>query len=311
MSADTAETLVPNQKTGWMRCLVFLFLHLACFSVYWVGWSWIAVGVAFVLYAVRAFALTGFYHRYFSHRAFKTSRWFQCVWAFIGCSAAQRGAIWWAAHHRDHHRFSDEERDVHSPRQHGFWWSHMLWFMTDENFKTKEQGVRDLLKLPELKFIDNHDYIPPLALAASVYGLGAILEHYAPQLGTNGLQMLVWGFLISTVFLYHVTYAINSLAHVWGSRRYETTDDSRNNFLLALFAMGEGWHNNHHHYPASARNGFFWWEIDVTYYTLVVFSWLGLVSDLKPVPAHVLAINGDVELPTQVQVSDSGNKATI
>ena len=214
------------------------------------------------------FRSTAFYHRYFSHRAFKTSRWFQFVGHFLGNAAAQRGPLWWAAHHREHHRHSDREGDVHSPHVHGFLWSHMGWFMEGSNFSKDRTGIRDLTKYPELRFLDRYDLVAPVVLALGMFFWGATLERWSPQLGTNGWQMLVWGFLVSTVILYHVTYAINSLAHVFGSQRFPTADHSRNNLWLALITFGEGWHNNHHYYPSAARQGFYWWEIDVTYYIL-------------------------------------------
>lgn len=247
------------------------------------------MAVALLTLFARVFGLTAFYHRYFSHRAFKTSRWFQFAGAVLGNSAAQRGPIWWAAHHRNHHRHSDDEHDTHSPQRHGFAWSHMLWFMTRENYRTNRRVVKDWLKYPELRFLDRFDFLAPLALAAAMFGLGEWLRVAWPELGTSGWQVLVWAFLISTIALYHITFAVNSLAHTFGSQRFATTDNSRNNFWLALVTFGEGWHNNHHRNPASARQGFYWWEIDVTYSLLVVLSWLGLVWDLKPVPKNVLA----------------------
>ncbi len=272
----------------WFRVTPFLALHVACLSVFWVGWSWLAVGMALVTYSLRVFGLTAFYHRYFSHRSFATSRWFQFVGALLGNMAAQRGPIWWAAHHRNHHRHSDQPRDVHSPVLQGFWWSHVLWFMTRENYRTNERAVKDLVRFPELRWLDRHDFVAPTLLGAGMFALGEILRRVAPQWEVNGWQMLVWGFLLSTVALYHVTFAINSLAHTLGRRRFPTRDDSRNNFWLAMVTFGEGWHNNHHYYPASARQGFYWWEIDLTWYGLVVLSWLGLVWDLKGVPRRVL-----------------------
>jgi stearoyl-CoA desaturase (delta-9 desaturase) len=209
------------------------------------------------------------------------------VAAVPGNACVQRGPLWWAAHHRHHHRHSDEAEDVHSPRQIGFFWSHMGWFMTLENALTNFRSVRDLTKFPELVFLDRHHWIVPATLAVSTFGVGALLETVAPGLGTNGWQLFVWGFLVSTVFLYHATYTINSVAHVVGSRRYRTTDDSRNNWFLALLTLGEGWHNNHHYYPGSTRQGFYWWEIDLTYYGLKALSWLGLVWDLRSPPRSV------------------------
>ncbi len=274
-----------------VRITPFILLHLSCFGVFFVGFSLVAVTIALLLYALRMFAITGFYHRYFSHKAFKTSRLVQFIFAFVAASAAQRGPLWWASHHRHHHANSDKPDDSHSPVQHGFFWSHITWFLTNKNFMPKDERVKDLLRYPELKFLDRFDIIAPLSLAISLYVLGSCLEANAPHLGTNGVQLLVWGFVISTVFLYHMTFTVNSLAHVWGKRRFNTNDQSRNNSLIAIFTLGEGWHNNHHHFPSSARQGFYWWEIDLTYYGLKILSALGLIWDLRKVPAEVLSDN--------------------
>jgi stearoyl-CoA desaturase (delta-9 desaturase) len=284
-----AGTFASGDTTiDWVRTVPYLGVHLACLGVIWVGWSWTAVAVAVALYVARMFAITGFYHRYFSHKSFKTSRAFQFVMAVWGASSVQRGPLWWAAHHRHHHQHSDDEADWHSPTQRGFWFAHMGWFLTKGAFATQTKYIRDLLRFPELRLIDRFDWIVPVMLAAGTYGLGALLEREAPGLGTSGPQMLVWGFFISTVVNYHATYTINSLSHVFGRRRFATRDTSRNNWLLALITLGEGWHNNHHHFSASARQGFYWWEIDVTYYVLKVMSWMRLVWDLKPVPPQAL-----------------------
>ena len=265
----------------------FLLLHLACLSVIWVGVSWIAVATAIGLYWLRMFAITGFYHRYFSHRTFKTSRAMQFIFGLLGTSATQRGPIWWAAHHRHHHLHADLPADVHSPVQYGFLWSHMGWFMSRTQFDPDLSRVKDLTRYPELRFLDRYDVLVPSLLGSALFSAGMVLKHHAPELGTDGWQMLVWGFVISTVLLYHGTYTINSLSHVWGRQRYQTDDSSRNNFWLALITMGEGWHNNHHHYPAATRQGFFWWEWDPTYYGLKVLSWTGLIWDLHAVPRRV------------------------
>ena len=283
----------PAMRDGvdWARILPFVGVHAACLGVLWVGWSPIAVGTAVVLYLLRMFAITGFYHRYFSHRTFRTSRTAQFVFAVLGASAVQRGPIWWAAHHRHHHAFSDREQDVHSPVQRGFLWSHMGWFLSRRHFAPDLGRVRDLLAFKELRLLDRFDILVPFLLALGLFLTGRVLEARWPELGTSGGQMLVWGFFISTVACYHVTYTINSLCHVWGRRRYATRDDSRNNFWLALLTLGEGWHNNHHHYPVSVRQGFYWWEIDITYYLLRMLAMLGIIWDLKPVPAEVRAAN--------------------
>ena len=252
------------------------------------GWSPTAVVVAVGFYLMRMFAITAFYHRYFSHRAFKTSRVVQFLGALLGAASIQRGPLWWAAHHRAHHRHSDGEDDVHSPVRRNFLWSHMVWFLARGNFRTRLELVPDLARYPELRFLDRFDVLVPLALIPLFWGLGAILEVTAPGLGVTGGQLFVWGFVISTVALYHCTFTINSLAHRWGSRRFETKDDSRNNWLLALLTLGEGWHNNHHHYASSARQGFLWWEVDVSYYILKGLSAIGIVWDLRPVPARAM-----------------------
>jgi stearoyl-CoA desaturase (delta-9 desaturase) len=275
--ADTIE---------WSRVLPFIAMHLACLGVIWVGVSWIAVIVALLAYVVRMFAITGLYHRYFSHRTFQTSRLGQFIFGVLGASAVQRGPIWWAAHHRHHHANSDQEGDLHSPRQVGFWRSHMGWFLSHKGFSPDLKYVKDLMRFRELRWLDRFDIVVPVLLGVGMFGLGKLLQNVAPQLQTSGWQMLVWGFFISTVLCYHGTYTINSLSHVFGRQRYRTGDTSRNNWLLAIVTMGEGWHNNHHFYPNSARQGFYWWEIDVSYYILKMLSWMGIIWDLKPVPVE-------------------------
>jgi stearoyl-CoA desaturase (delta-9 desaturase) len=283
--AMQGDTSVPNPGSiDWVRIVPYVGLHLACLAVIWVGISWTAVIAALVAYVVRMFAITGLYHRYFSHRAFKTSRLGQFIFGVLGASAVQRGPIWWAAHHRHHHAHSDQEGDIHSPKQVGFWKAHMGWFLTHRGFAPDMKYVKDLLKFRELRWLDRFDIVVPTLLGVGMFLLGVLLEKSAPQLGTNGWQMLVWGFFISTVLCYHGTYTINSLSHVFGRQRYRTGDTSRNNWLLALITLGEGWHNNHHFYPNAARQGFYWWEIDISYYVLKVLSWFGIIWDLKPVP---------------------------
>lgn len=280
---DPAE---DPRRVDWFRIIPFIGLHLACLGVLFVGVSATAIVVFALSYFLRMFAITAFYHRYFSHRTFRTSRPVQFLFALIGASATQRGPLWWAAHHRHHHRHADTDDDVHAPR-HGFWWSHMGWFLCRENFETRADQIPDLIRYPELRWLDRYDLLVPLIYAAALFGLGSLLNRLAPGLETGGWQLLVWGYFVSTVVLVHVTLTINSLAHIWGSRRYATRDDSRNNLFLALLTLGEGWHNNHHHFPGSARQGFYWWEVDISYYLLRMMSWLGLVSGLKPVPDRI------------------------
>ncbi|MBX9687786.1 MAG: acyl-CoA desaturase [Candidatus Obscuribacterales bacterium] len=266
------------------RLLPFAFLHLGCFFVFLTGTSNVALAIAALLYFVRMFAITAFYHRYFSHRSFKTSRIMQFLFAVIGLSAVQRGPLWWAAHHRRHHRESDTENDIHSPVARSFWWAHLGWLTSSQNMPTDYDAVQDFSKFPELRFLNRFDWLVPSLLFIFLYGLGEYLSKNFPSLETSGPQLLVWGFFISTVVLFHATSSINSLNHIFGSRRYNTDDNSKNNFILALITLGEGWHNNHHQYSHCVRQGFYWWEIDLTYYGLRVLSSLGLIYALKPVP---------------------------
>ena len=288
-SSDPVESDKTAAHIAWLRVFPFIAMHVGCAAVLWVGTSRLAIFVAGGLYAIRMFAITAFYHRYFAHRSFQTSRALQFLFAVLGASAVQRGPLWWAAQHRKHHHFSDTARDPHSPRRRGFIGSHMGWFLTPEGFRTDWKRIPDLRRYPELRWLNRFDAAVPALLAIMLYGLGSRLNSVRPELGTSGAQLLVWGFCISTVVLFHATATINSLAHRFGSRRFATHDDSRNNLCLALLTFGEGWHNNHHFYPGATRQGFRWWEIDLTYYLLRGMALCGLVRGLKPVPARILA----------------------
>jgi len=259
-----------------LKAAPFVAVHLAAVvGVIALGWSWKGLALALALYAVRMFGVTAGYHRYFSHRSFRTSRAGQFVLAVLAMSSSQKGVLWWASHHRIHHKFSDQPGDVHSVARDGLFWSHVGWILAAKYEATDESRVRDLSRYPELVWLDRWWWTPPAALGVGLFLVG-------------GWFALVWGFLVSTSLLWHGTFTINSLSHTFGSRRYATTDDSRNNALLALITLGEGWHNNHHHYQRSVRQGFFWWEIDVTYYVLRLFAALGIVRDLHAPPEHIL-----------------------
>jgi stearoyl-CoA desaturase (delta-9 desaturase) len=251
-------------------CWPLLAVHAGALLVLWTGWSAAALAVAAAVYAVRAFALTVGYHRYFSHRAFRTSRAFQLVLAVLGTSAAQLGPLWWAAHHREHHLHADGDGDPHSPRR-GLWWAHMGWLLCRRYSRTDLDLVPDLARYPELRFLDRWPVLPPLALAALLYGLG-------------GLEWLAWGFFVSTVVTYHATFAVNSLGHRFGTQRFAGGDESRNSPWLALYSLGDGWHNNHHRFPSAARHGIGPGEIDLGYAALRGLEALGLVWELRPVP---------------------------
>ncbi len=270
----------------WSRTLPFMAMHLACLAVFFVGVSWFAIGVLVFTYALRIFGITVGYHRYLSHRAFRTSRPMQFFLAACGAAATQRGPLWWASHHRQHHKYSDTPEDPHSPRAHSFLYSHLGWVFTRGNYRARLELIKDFARFPELRFIDRFDLVVPVVFATLIWGVGAAAGALWPSLGTSGWQTLVWGYFVSTMVLYHATFAINSMTHQpWlGRRRYSTSDESRNVGLLSLLTFGESWHNNHHYFPASSRLGFFWWEVDLGYYTLKIMEKLGLVWDLKKVP---------------------------
>jgi stearoyl-CoA desaturase (delta-9 desaturase) len=289
-TTTTPRTRTPraaDQKMQIFESLPFWGVHIACLLAFWTGVSWVALVTCLLAYYIRMFGVTAVYHRYFSHRTYKTSRLVQFVLALLGTSAVQKGPLWWAAHHRDHHRYADTDRDIHSPTVMGFWWSHVGWILSSKYMATKMEAIRDFAKFPELRFLNRYHVLPPIALASGMFAFGWLLNHSAPSLHTTGMQMLVWGFFVSTTLLFHGTFAINSLAHVFGVRRFATTDTSRNSLLLSLITLGEGWHNNHHRYPASERQGFYWWEIDVTHYILTAMSWTGLVWDLRAPPRSI------------------------
>jgi stearoyl-CoA desaturase (delta-9 desaturase) len=253
----------------------FVLVHLACFAAIWTGVSWTAVAIGVVLYWLRIFAIGAGYHRYFSHRAYATSRPFQLALAIMAQSTAQKSVLWWAAKHRHHHLHSDTEADVHSPRHKGFIYSHVGWVFSRRHDLTDLVKIEDFARYPELMWLHRYELVPAIVLALICLAIG-------------GWSGLVVGFFWSTVLTYHATFCINSLAHVRGRKRYVTGDDSRNNWLLAFFTMGEGWHNNHHAYQSSVRQGFRWWEVDPTFYVLKALSWARLVWNLKTPPREVL-----------------------
>jgi stearoyl-CoA desaturase (Delta-9 desaturase) len=253
----------------------FVLVHLACFGAIWSGVTWQAVILCVTLYWLRIFAIGAGYHRLFSHRAYSTSRVFQFILAVLCQSTAQKSVLWWAAKHRHHHLHSDTEHDVHSPRHTGFLYSHLGWIFSRRHDTFDETAVADLMRYPEMRWLHKFELVPAVALALLCFLIA----------GWSGLFV---GFFWSTVLVYHATFCINSLAHVAGSKRYVTGDDSRNNWLLAVFTMGEGWHNNHHAFQSSVRQGFRWWEIDPTYYILKALSWTGLVWGLRMPPAQVV-----------------------
>jgi stearoyl-CoA desaturase (Delta-9 desaturase) len=247
------------------------------------GFSWLGLLIALIAYVPRMFFITGAYHRYFSHRSYKTSRWFQFVLALGATMTSQKGVLWWAAHHRTHHKHSDQPGDVHSAKRDGFWWSHHGWILSHQHDTTDLARIKDFARYPELRWLNRYWFVVVVALGTATFLLG-------------GFYALIWAFAVPQVLSWHGTFTINSLSHLWGTRRYRTTDDSRNNLVLALITMGEGWHNNHHHYQVSVRQGFHWWQIDCTYYVLRAFAAVGLIWDLHGVPDHIRDAEVEPEL---------------
>ena len=279
VAADAVEGARRRRFPAWLALAVptaiYFGIQLSSLLVFFTGVTAAALALCAATFFVRLFAITGVYHRYFSHRTYRTSRVVQFLLAVVGASAVQKGPLWWASVHRTHHSDSDGPGDPHSPRR-GFWHAHQGWILDDRWDAVREERIKDLTRYPELVWLDRWHFLPPLALAVLCYVVG-------------GFTGLVWGFAVSTTLAWHATYSINSLAHRFGSVRFDTGDDSRNNFWLALLTLGEGWHNNHHYYQSCARQGLYWWEIDMTYYGLLLLRALGLIWDLHPVPARLLA----------------------
>lgn len=267
-ASTTTTTPSSDERPSLVASIPFIGWHLLLPLALLFPFKWEYVAVVAVTYALRMFGVTAGYHRYFSHRAFKTNRVFQFLLAFLAQTSAQKGALWWAANHRHHHRFSDAEEDIHSPARKGFWWSHMGWILAKKYERTNYAAIKDFARYPELVWLNEHFLVPPLVALVVMWLVG-------------GWAWAFYGGVVSTVLLWHGTFTINSLSHIFGKRRYLTTDTSRNNFLLALVTMGEGWHNNHHFHQNTANQGWFWWEIDVTFYLLKGLSWFRVVTDLR------------------------------
>lgn len=280
-SAPTVENQAGSPSRSARLGVPFALVHVAALGTLVVGWSWIALVVAALSYVTRGFGITAFYHRCLAHRSFRVPRLVQFGGAVLGAAAAQRGPLWWVAHHRAHHRYTDRRGDPHSPLVDGFLYSHVLWIFERENASTDLARVPDLARFPELRFLDRYEHLVPAVTAVSMFTLGGALKVVAPSLGTSAFQLLEWGFVIPTLVLYHTTFAVNSLAHRFGSRRFETADESRNNWLIALVILGEGWHNNHHRFPASARQGLARLELDPTWWGIRALQVLGLASSVR------------------------------
>ena len=286
---ESPVTLQQRSKPVLKTEISFIIVHLLPLGALLTGATWFDWALCAFLYFFRMFWVTGGYHRYFSHKSYRTSRFFQFIIAFMAQTSAQKGALWWAAHHRHHHRHSDTPEDPHSMKLYGFWYSHVGWIVGPDYKETDYKTIGDYAKYPELVWLNKYYLVPPLMLAIGVTALGAWVNGGSAALmfTHHGLSTLFIGFFLSTVILYHGTFSINSIMHKFGNQRYESGDESKNSLWLALLTLGEGWHNNHHYYEVASRQGFFWWEIDITWYILKMMSWAGLVWDLKDVPDHI------------------------
>jgi stearoyl-CoA desaturase (delta-9 desaturase) len=273
-SANLRFERAPDERVDWVHNIPFFLVHLVPLFAFVTGVTAFDIALCVGLYLARMFFITAGYHRYFSHRAYKMGRVMQFLMAFGGATAAQKGPLWWAAHHRHHHKYSDMPEDLHSPRK-GFWWSHVGWILCRKYRGTDLKAIKDFAKYPELLWLNKYYMVPPLILGVACFALG-------------GWSALVTGFFLSTVLTYHGTFFINSVTHLFGKRRFETTDTSRNSLIFALVTLGEGWHNNHHHYQSTANQGFYWWEIDISYYVLRLLGLVGLVQDIRTPPERVL-----------------------
>ncbi len=288
MSTAQPRTVIASYTSP--GALLFFTIHAAAlYALIAIAPSSTSLALCLGLFVIRKFGITGGYHRYFSHRSYKTSRPFQFVLAWLGGMAAQKGALWWAAHHRHHHQHSDQEEDIHSVKQQGFYWAHIGWILAPDYFSYDAKRVKDLTRFPELVWLDRWHFVPPAFTALACWLI-------------DGKTGLFWGFCVSTVILYHTTFAINSFCHLLGRQRYLTGESSKNSLILALLTLGEGWHNNHHYYPHSARQGFYWWEIDLTYYALRALALTGLVRDIhepsrKVIDSNHLGAEGVAQAP--------------
>jgi stearoyl-CoA desaturase (delta-9 desaturase) len=264
-----SETALRAPRYNRVTSVPFALMHIAALAVFLFPFHWSLVAWLVGSYFLRMFAVTAGYHRYFSHRSYRMNRFWQFAIAFLAETSAQKGILWWASHHRHHHLMSDRKADIHSAVQEGFWWSHVGWILSDQYDNYDPAAVADFGKYPELRWLDKYHLVPAIVYAVAIFLIG-------------GWDAFVWGFVLATVVLYHGTFFINSLSHVWGSRRFATPDESRNNFALAILTLGEGWHNNHHFYMSSVRQGIRWWEVDITFYVLKVLSFVGVTRDLRP-----------------------------
>ena len=262
----------------WIR----IAFHLS--SLWWlveVGFHWAGVAIFGANYVVGALSITVGFHRYISHKSLKTNRVCQLVIGFLGCCQLQGGPIAWSTIHRHHHRASDKQQDLHTPT-HGFYQSHYGWLLNPKTYEVAfGSGVSDLNKYKELIWLDRYNFIPPVIYFVCLWSGGEWYSRQHPETFIDGWYVLFWGGILRVVGLWHVTWSVNSVCHIWGRRDFATKDESKNNLWIALLSLGEGWHNNHHKYPSSARNGFGWMQPDVSYYFILLMKRLRMAKDIR------------------------------
>jgi stearoyl-CoA desaturase (delta-9 desaturase) len=262
-----------------------VIFHIFAIAAFW-SFSWTNLAVALALHWIAVgFGISLGYHRLHTHRGFKTSKAFEYFLAICGTLTLEGGPMFWVATHRQHHQLSDQEGDPHSPRDGGFW-AHMGWILFGDthhnNTELMGKYAPDLGREPFYRWLNTYHYLP-------LTTLGLIL------LAVGGWSMVLWGIFLRVIVGLHATWLVNSATHMWGSRRFETRDDSRNSWWVALLTFGEGWHNNHHAHPVSARHGLAWYEFDISWITLRILNAFGIVRDLKvakvrqPLPAEEAA----------------------
>jgi stearoyl-CoA desaturase (delta-9 desaturase) len=270
-----------DERLNWTTTIVMILFHLGAVAALFV-FSWKAFAVAVFLYWMTVgLGISLGYHRLHTHRSYKTPKLLEYFFAVCGASTLEGGPIFWVATHRIHHQKSDHEGDPHSPRD-GAWWSHVGWILLGEakhnNTRLLSKYAPDLAKDPFYVWLNNYHWVPVLVLAVILYA-------------TGGIPFVLWGICMRIVVGLHATWLVNSATHMWGSRRFDTHDDSKNNWWVALLTFGEGWHNNHHAHPTSARHGLAWYEVDISWISLKVMKFLGIAKSV-----HVANTEGEIEI---------------
>jgi len=263
--------IYSRQGLNWITTVVLVLFHIGAIAAFFF-FSWPAVIAAVFLYWMcTGLGISLGYHRLHTHRSYKTPLLLEYFFAVCGALTLEGGPIFWVATHRIHHQNSDKPGDPHSPRD-GAWWSHIGWILVGEakhnNTKLMSKYAPDLARHRFYVWLNDYHWLPMVVLGLLLLAIG-------------GLPMLLWGVCLRVVFGLHATWLVNSATHMWGSRRFATRDDSRNNWWVALITFGEGWHNNHHAHPTSARHGLAWYEFDISWITLKVMKVLGIAKSVQ------------------------------